>query len=71
MMPAASSAQTGEMFQWAGRVAWHAEHQRFAVGFGPAVNAAANDLAGRLATRSHRLITRYITPAAPAARLTG
>ena len=37
--------------------------------FGPAVDAAAEDLAARVATRSRAVSTRWITPAAPAARL--
>lgn len=37
--------------------------------FGPAVDAAAADLAGRLATRSQSVTTHWLTPAAPAAPL--
>jgi DNA/RNA-binding domain of Phe-tRNA-synthetase-like protein len=40
-------------------------------GFGPAVNAAAADLAARLAARSRRVTAHWITPAAPVAVLTG
>jgi DNA/RNA-binding domain of Phe-tRNA-synthetase-like protein len=37
--------------------------------FGPAVDAAAADLAARAATRSRRVSTQWLTPASPAAAL--
>jgi len=37
--------------------------------FGPAVDAAAADLAARAATRSRRVSTHWLTPAWPAAAL--
>ena len=37
--------------------------------FGPAVDAAATDLVGRLATRSQSVTTHWLTPATPAAPL--
>jgi hypothetical protein len=37
--------------------------------FGPAVDAAAADLAARVGTRSRRVSTQWLTPASPAAAL--
>ena len=37
--------------------------------FGPAVDAAAGDLAARVATRSRRVSTQWLTPASPSAAL--
>jgi DNA/RNA-binding domain of Phe-tRNA-synthetase-like protein len=36
--------------------------------FGPAVDAAAADLAARAATRSRRVSTQWLTPASPATK---
>jgi DNA/RNA-binding domain of Phe-tRNA-synthetase-like protein len=39
------------------------------VAFGPAVDAAAADLAARASTRSRQVTTQWLTPACPAAVL--